>query len=474
MTVTTRLDRSSWRPIHTRILLALGVGWALDSFEVQIIGSVIRPLAKEFGLTDAAGAVLPWALSTTWVVWFVGLMIGASGFGWLADRVGRKRLFVATLLVYSLAAVLTAFSPNFAVFLLFRFVTAMGVGGEYSAITSAITEFVPARKRGAATAATLSFWSIGGIAAGLIGIGFLNGLIARQVTVGGVDLAGWRLCLLAGALAAGYALIARRAIPESPRWLAAQGRRVEADAIVTRITGLPDDGSDPVGVDVRRSFRSQLAELWRGWRGRLVYGMVLEFCATGAYYGLFTFFGAYVLVKGQVEVADGTVPFYYLIGNVGALVGGLSVAAVIDRAGRRYTVLVAYGTAAVSVLLLALAALTRSPGLTLVAFTLCVFAATCSWISAYTTFAELFPTELRATGVGVSVSAGRIGGMVGVVGLSYTVGGLGLVTAFALLAAFFALGALASVVWGSLRGPEGRGMSLDDLSPSLALPTARS
>lgn len=465
----TRLDRSSWRPLHSRILLALGIGWAIDSFEVQIIGSVLGPLAEEFGLLGADGAIEPGAVSVLWVVWFAGLMVGATTFGWLADRYGRKKLFVATLVMYAVATVLSAFAPTFAVFLVFRFITALGVGGEYSAITSAVAEFMPTRRRGSATATTMNFWSLGGIAAGLTGIVFLSSFVTRDLVVGGTEVAGWRLCLLAGAVAAGYALYARRVIPESPRWLASQGRRAEADAVITRITGLPDDGTDLVGTPNTSSLGAQLAELWRGWRARLVYAMTLEFAGSAAYYGLFTFLGAYVLTADQVPVSAGTVPFFYLVGNVGALAGGAAVALTIDRLGRTPVVLASYSSATVSVLLLAAAALSGSPAFTLVAFTTCVFFATCCWISAYTTFAELFPTHLRATGVGVSVSAGRLGGMVGVVGLSYTVGGLGLVSAFGVLAAFFALGAAAAVVWRG-RGTEATGRSLDDVAPRTPVP----
>jgi Sugar (and other) transporter len=185
----TRLDRAAWRPMHNRILLALGIGWALDSFEVQIIGSVLTPLANDFGVL------------------------------------------------------------------------------------------------GAATAATMNFWSIGGIAAGLIGIFFLNSFVAGRLALGGFTWSAWRLALLAGAAAAVYALIARRAIPESPRWLASQGRHADADAIITEISGLPDDGSDLVGTSHRRSLTSHIGELWTHWRRRLVYGMVLEFSGSAAYYG---------------------------------------------------------------------------------------------------------------------------------------------------------------------------------------------
>ncbi len=456
----TRLDSSAWRPMHSRILLALGIGWALDSFEVQIIGSVLTPLAKDFGVLGADGAISPGAVSLIWVVWFAGLMTGATAFGWLADRFGRKRLFVATLVMYSIATVVSAFSPTFLIFLVFRFITAMGVGGEYSAVTSAIAEFMPTRRRGAATAA-MNFWSVGGILAGLIGIFFLNGFVANQLALGGVTLSAWRLCLLAGAAAAIYGLIARRTIPESPRWLASQGRCAEASVLITEITGLTDDGTDLGGAPHRRSLASQIGELWANWRLRLVYGMVLEFSGSAAYYGLFTFVSAYVLISTQVAVSPAAVPLFYLVGNIGALVGGFTVAALIDRIGRTAVTRLSFGTASISVLLLALAALAKSPAATLAAFTLCVFSATCSWISAYTTFSELFPTELRATGIGVSVAAGRLGGMVGVVGLSYAVSGLGLVSAFVILAMFFAIGALAALLWGRWGGIEGRGLSLD-------------
>jgi len=445
--MSDRLDRSAWRPMHRRIAGALGIGWALDAFEVQIIGSVIPSIAADFGLSKAQQIAV-------FVTWFVGVGVGATAFGYLADRVGRRRLFVATLLLYSLAAIATAASPSYGVFMVFRFLTGLGVGGEYSAVASAIAEFMPARARGRTNAAVMNFWSLGGIVAGLVSILFVSALLGTH---------GWRYALLFGALSAAYALYARRLVPESPRWLASQGRLEEANAVIAQVTGIERDRAEYLPQELNTSARAQLAELWREHRGRLVFGMTLDFSEAAAYYGLFTFLSVFVLTDGVVDVPAGTVPYYYVVANVGALAGGLLVAQALDRAGRKPTLLLSYTAAAASTFLVAGAASTGSPGLTLVAFTTAVFFATTAWVSAYPTFTELFPTHLRATGVGVSVAVGRVGAVLGAVVLAETASSFGMWSAFATLAGLWAIGAIAAGIWW-LRGIEARGMSLEALA----------
>jgi MFS family permease len=417
--------------MHRRIAGALGIGWALDAFEVQIIGSVIPSIASDFGLSKAQQIAV-------FVIWFVGLGIGATLFGYLADRVGRRRLFVATLLLYSLSAVATAASPSYVVFMVFRFLTGLGVGGEYSAVASAISEFMPARVRGRTNGFVMNFWSLGGIVAGLVSILFVSALLGSH---------GWRFALLFGALSAGYALYARRLIPESPRWLASQGRLQEANAVIEHVTGLPRERAEYLPEELNTSARAQLAELWRHHRGRLLFGMALDFSEAAGYYGLFTFLAVFVLTKGVVDVPAGTVPYYYVIANVGALAGGLLVSWALDRAGRKPTVFAAYAAAAAST------------------FTVAAAAAT-AWVSAYPTFTELFPTHLRATGVGASVAVGRVGAIVGAVVLAQTASSFGMWSAFATLAALWSVGAIAAGVWW-LRGIEARGMSLEALAQAI-------
>jgi MFS family permease len=445
--MSDRLDRAPWSPVHTRIAAALGVGWALDAFEVQIIGSVIPSVAKDFSLSHGEQVAV-------FVVWFLGIGIGAGAFGYLADRLGRKRLFVATLILYSLAAIATAAAPTYAFFLVFRFVTALGVGGEYSAVASAIAEFMPARLRGRTNAAVMNFWSIGGIVAGLVGIVFISTLLGSG---------GWRYALLFGALSAGYGLYARRLIPESPRWLAAQGRLDEANAIVERISGIPREQVEYLPAAVSTNARDQLRELWTHHRGRLLYGMTLDFSEAAAYYGLFTFLSVFVLTDRQVHVSAAAVPYYYVVANVGGLLGGLLVSWSLDRVGRKPTVFFAYSAASLSVLLVAVAAASGSAAFTLIAFTLAVFCATAAWVSAYPTFSELFPTHLRATGVGASVAVGRVGAIVGAVVLGEAATSFGLWSGFAVLATLWAIGAIAAGIWW-MRGIEARGMTLEALA----------
>jgi MFS family permease len=442
-----RLDRSPWRPIHTRIAAALGIGWALDAFEVQIIGGVIPSVAKQFDLSKTEQIVV-------FVTWFAGIGVGAALFGYLADRLGRRRLFTGTLILYSLAAILTAASPSYAFFLAFRFITALGVGGEYSAVASAISEFIPARHRGRTTGAVMNFWSLGGIVAGLVGILFISALLGER---------GWRYALLFGAASAIYALYARRLIPESPRWLAAQGRLDEANEAIEQITGIPRERAEYLPPELETGFIRQLGELWRHHRGRLLFGMTLDFSEAAAYYGIFTFLSVFVLTDSEVKVSTTAVPYYYLVANVGALAGGVLVSWALDRHGRKPTVFFSYLAAAASVMLVALAASTGSPALTLAAFTIAVFFATCAWVSAYPTFSELFPTHLRATGVGASVAVGRIGAIIGAVVLAEAASSFGLWSAFAALAGLWSIGAFAAGIWW-LRGVEARGRSLEALA----------
>ncbi len=445
-----RLDQAVWNRVHTAITVALGIGWLLDAFEVTIVNNVISVFKELWHLSNTEAS---WILS----VWFLGIMAGAYGFGYLADRYGRKRLFLLTLLLYGTFTFLTAFAWNYPSLMVLRVVTAIGVGAEYAAINAAISEFIPARHRGKTNATVMNFWSIGAILAALVTLLLINRLPP--------DI-GWRAAFGFGAVVAIAAALARRYIPESPRWLLAQGNDQAATAIIADIecgrfsTPRSTGSTNTVPDAARRNFWSQSHELVTRHPGRLALGCALDFSEAAGYYGLFAFLALFILPA--VHVDSTFVPWFYLIGNVGALVGGIIVAMLLDSAGRKLTVPVSYTLAAVGVLLLAAATATHDWRWVLAAFTLANLFATGSWISAYPTFSEIFPTHLRSTGVGLSVAVGRIGAFSAPLLLTYIADASGMVPALITLALFWLIGAAAMVPW-YFHGVEGKGTPLESM-----------
>lgn len=446
-TIGERLDRLSWRPVHTQITLALGIGWLLDSFEVNVVGSVLGVLKDLWHLTEAEAS---WIVS----VWLMGIMIGAIFFGYLADRFGRRKLFLLTLLLYSTFTVISAVSPGFVFFLCFRFLTAIGVGAEYSAINAAIGELIPARYRGRANAAVMNFWPIGTILAAGITLYFINRFPPSV---------GWRFAFALGAVIALFTLWVRRILPESPRWLFQRGREAEARAVLEKLEA-GTTRFDPLAERAEEKsssapgFFGQLLRLVREHPGRLAFGCALDFSEAAGYYGIFAFLPLIVLPR--ISIAQRQVPIFFLLGNVGAAVGGALAALSLDRVGRKVTVTFFYLLAAVSMFCMGMATEGGSPKGVLWAFVVANFCATGSWVSAYPTFSEIFPTSLRSTGIGSSVAFGRIGAAIAPLLLVNLAQRLSVMAAFGVLAGFWALGALAVIPWW-VWGPEGRGRSLE-------------
>jgi len=444
-----RLDRMPWTRFHSRVTLALGIGWLLDAFEVNVIGNVLGILKRLWHVTDVQASALV-------TVWLVGIMIGALLFGYLADRFGRRKLFILTLLLYAGFTVISALSPGYYFFMVFRFLTAIGVGAEYSAINAAIGEIIPARFRGRANATVMNFWPVGSILAALLSLYFIN-LLPPSV--------GWRFAFGLGAVVALFTIWARRILPESPRWLLQRGRRQEALEVMQQIesrAGHFDLSPSHAGSLASRSpgFFSQVWELMRDHPGRLALGSVLDFTEAAGYYGIFAFLPLVVLP--HVNITEEKVPWFFLIGNVGAVAGGVLAALALDKAGRKWTVTLFYLLAAVSMLVMGVATIHQSAEWVMATFVVVNFCATGSWVSAYPTFSEIFPTRLRSTGIGFSVAFGRIGAAISPLLLVALAEHVSIMDAFGLLGAFYLLGAIAMVPW-ILWGPEGRGKSLEML-----------
>ncbi|HEX4467109.1 MAG TPA: MFS transporter, partial [Solirubrobacteraceae bacterium] len=237
--IPARLDRLPWSRFHWRVIIGLGTVWILDGLEVTVISSITGRVGEKGSGVGISAADVSGLAATMYVT---GACVGALIFGQLTDRFGRKKLFMTTLGLYLVATMLTgvSFSPLW--FYVFRFFTGMGIGGEYSAINSAIDELIPAKHRGHADISINgSYW------AGAIG-GALVAVLALNKSIFAVDV-GWRLCFALGAVLGLGVLIIRRSVPESPRWLFIHGREEEAEEIVRSIE-----------QEVRESSGQELAE----------------------------------------------------------------------------------------------------------------------------------------------------------------------------------------------------------------------
>jgi MFS family permease len=448
-----RLDRLRWSQAHVGLLLALGAGWMFDSLEINLVGSVINPLSDHFHATTSQASRIFW-------VWLIGVLFGAMAGGRLADHFGRRRLFVITLLWYAAFTVLTALSPTLGVLYVLRFLTALGVGAEYSVINAAIMEFMPARVRGRAGAAVMNFWPVGAIASGFIAYLMLN-TFALPNTVS------WRYGFALGGILALIVLLFRRRLPESPRWLVSQGRAQEAEAIVARLEQAA--GVDPAAPttsatteEASPNLRQALGELLRRYPGRLALGCALDLSEAFGYYGIFAVLS--IVVLKRVHYSDAEIPFFFILGNLGALAGGIIMTVGFDRLGRKRTVGVYYALAGASVGLLAVATDTGSKAAVLGAFMISNAFATGAWTAAYPTFTELFPTHLRAAGVGVSVGVGRIGAAYGTLYLPSLAASLGPTPSYLLIVGFWGLGVLAIVIWSVRGGVDAARKPLDVVS----------
>jgi MFS family permease len=406
--VPARLDRLPWTRFHTLVVVALGVTWILDGLEVTLAGSVAGALksSPSLRLTDVEVG-----LSAS--LYVTGAVLGALMFGWLADRYGRKRLFNVTLGVYLFATALTAFSWNFHSYALFRFLTGAGIGGEYTAINSAIQELIPARFRGRVDLIINgSFWI--GAAVGALGAVVLlsPGLLPPDI--------GWRSAFAIGAALGLTILYLRRFLPESPRWLMTHGQVGAAHRIVQRIetmAGVKHQTDAALRIRLRpRSIRLRdvVRTLLRTYPARSLLGFVLM--ATQAFFYNAIFF-TYALVLGRFfGVPDHRVGLYILPFAAGNFLGPLLLGRLFDVIGRRPLIIGTY--AASGVLLAVTAALFNAGLLTATGQTLawCVvfFFASAAASSAYLTVGEVFPLEMRALAIAVFYTIGTgAGGVAG-------------------------------------------------------------
>jgi MFS family permease len=406
--IPARLDRLPWSRWHWRVVLALGIAWVLDGLEVTLVGSIGGVLERPDTLALSA-AQIGWTGSA----YVGGAVLGALYFGRLADRLGRKRLFLITLVVYLAATLATAFSFDFTTFVICRFFTGFGIGGEYSAINSAIDELVPARVRGRVNLAINgSFWVGAALGAGL-------SLVLLDPRVLGPEH-GWRAAFALGALMAVAIFLVRRDVPESPRWLLVHGHGDEAERVVRGIEAAvarehgalpPPDRTLAVALRPPPTLGEVARVLVARYPSRTFLGLALMISQAFFYNAIF-FTYALVLTRFH-EVPETRVGLYIFPFAVGNFLGPLVLGPLFDRVGRRKMIALTYALAGVG---LAATGVGFMQGwLDATAQTLCwsivFFLASAAASSAYLTVSEVFPLEMRAVSIAVFYAAGTgIGG----------------------------------------------------------------
>jgi MFS family permease len=405
--IPARLDRLPWSKWHWLVVTALGITWVLDGLEVTLAGTVGGVLRQPdtLGLSDAQ-------VGASATAYLLGAVIGAILFGYATDRFGRKRLFTITLLLYLVATALTGLSWNFASYAIFRGLTGAGIGGEYSAINSAIDELIPARVRGRVDLIiNASFW-IGAAIGAAATIGLLDtGLIPVSI--------GWRLAFAIGAVLGVIIIFLRHALPESPRWLMIHGRETEAEQVIDdiehRVTRHPESLPRPrARISIRPRSHTPLSEMWRAVSVRHRSRSLLSFAlmtSQAFFYNAIFFTYALVLISfyGVPAPRVGLYLFPFALGN---FVGPLVLGRFFDTIGRKQLISLTY---ALSGVLLAVSGWMFQQGLLTartqaIAWTVIFFFASSAASSAYLTVSEIFPLEIRGLAIALFYASGTLAG----------------------------------------------------------------
>ncbi|SEJ59189.1 MFS transporter, putative metabolite:H+ symporter [Propionispira arboris] len=445
MDLINRLERIPVNKFHYQLLFVTGLGWMFDAMDTGIIAFVLPTLAKIWGLSTPQMGYIG-------SIGLVGMAIGAVLAGELADRFGRKKMFMATLLLYSVATGLCSIAWSFESLLVFRFLVGFGLGGQLPVAVTLVTEFAPAHLRGRFIVLLESFWGLGWLAAALISY-----LVIPRF--------GWHVAFILGALPALYVFYIFHMVPESVRYLINKGDFVAADKIVRRIekqAGIisPDSLFDAESAcleqtllpKVKISFRELLQPaflkrtlmLWCLWFG-IVY----------SYYGIFTWLPSLMVSNGFTEIKSFE---YVLIMTIAQLPGYLAAAYFVERIGRKATLVSFLGSCAVCAYFFGQGG---TAGVILIWGSLMSFFNLGAWGVVYSYTPELYPTRIRAIGSGWAAAIGRVGGV-----LAPTVVGMMLArqSGFEDIFLMFTIVMLGVAGIVALFGPETKGLKLDEIS----------
>ena len=427
---TERLDRLPVTSKHKRLLLGSGLGWALDAMDVGLISFIMAALAVHWELNPS---------QTSWLAsaGFLGMALGATFGGLLADKFGRRNVFSLTLLIYGLATGASALAGGLTVLIFFRFIVGLGLGAELPVASTLISEFAPRRVRGRMVVILEAFWALGWILAAIIGTFVVS-----------TGESGWRWALALGMVPAAYSIYVRRGLPESVRFLESKGRHDEAEAIVASFEAaaedqplddaLPDPTPSPAASIWSPQLRRRTAALWTIW-----------FCVNLSYYGAFIWIPSLLVADGFSLVKSFS---FTLIITLAQLPGYAVAAWLIELWGRRVTLAVfLLGSAAAA----GLYGAAGTEALIILAGCLLSFFNLGAWGALYAIGPELYPTSLRGRGTGAAAGFGRLASIAAPLIVPPLLAAGGTAWLFVVFAAAFAIAAAAA-----FNLPEQKGIAL--------------
>jgi putative MFS transporter len=422
ISIDEALDRAGTGAFQRRLLGIFGLVWTADAMQVLAVGFTAASIAATFGLT------VPQALQTG-TLFFLGMLIGAYGFGRLADKVGRRRVLILTVACDAVFGVLSIFAPSFAVLLVLRFLTGIAVGGTLPVDYAMMAEFLPAKSRGRWLVALEGFWAIGTL---------IVALAAWAASVAGVQDA-WRYIFAVTAIPALLGLGLRFFVPESPLYLLRSGRLEEAKTTVNRVlttNGKPALGFEEELVSAPQGVSEGLFS--GGLRRRSLLILAIWFLVSVSYYGVFTWMPAKLAGDGFGFVRG----YGFLVFVALAQVPGYVLAAYgVEAWGRKPTLVGFCLLSALGCLLFVVSTSDMMVGASLLIMS---FALLGTWGALYAYTPELYPTSVRATGMGTAGAMARLGGLVAP-SLMALVVSEGLGVAIGLFAGFLVIAAIAAV-----------------------------
>lgn len=437
------IDDVQMTPFLRKISFFSSGGAFLDGYVLSLIGVALTQIAPMFNLTSVESAAIGASV-------MLGILIGTILGGYLTDIIGRKKMFIIDIIAIALFSVLSVFASDAWQLVAARFFIGVFVGADYPIATSLIAEFTPKKHRSISMGMVAAAWYLGATVAVLVGY-FLYSVPD-----------GWKWMLGSAVIPCIILLVGRHDIPESPLWLAQKGRTEEAETVVRRVFG---DDVELEPADVER--KTSLAKLFKsGYFKRMIFLGVFILCQVVPMYAIYTFgpqiMNAFGLGAGHESIlGEGALSLFFLVGTIPAMFW-------LNSMGRRRLVLVSLFMMAVGLTILGVWP-TAPVWVVIAAFGIYAFFSGGPGILQWLYPNELFPTEVRASAVGVAIGFSRIGTIISTYGtpiflVDFGVGPTMLVAAFLVI-----LG----LVLSYFMAPETRGKSLSETSSIEGIPAVR-